>query len=410
MKKLTKIYGKIILVAIPLLIIAGYSYSKYNTDINTVEKINAETVQVLNKSANISELQNWDIIATMVTSKGKIKIKLYPDTAPKTVTNFLVHAQEGYYDNLIFHRVIDNFMIQWGDPLGTGVGGESIYGGSFEDEFFWNTENDAGTIAMANSGPATNGSQFFINERANNHLDNKHTVFWKVIEWMDVVDKITQVPMDIATAKPYTDIVIEKITVSKYNNSKFSEYKIADIELAKSEAQSNYNALIFKDKEQEEIQRESDTEAKEKKLKEDAGRVAKAWDEVSVKYRLTLNDGTFIDGNFDSDTLFTFVIDGGQTIKWFNEAIKGLKIWETQIVKIAPEDAYGPANIETKMEDFQQFKDAGITVAVGETIQIWRGGSIEIIDIQGDVVTITNPHQLGWKELNFEIELKYFVN
>jgi hypothetical protein len=93
---------------------------------------------------------------------------------------------------------------------------------------------------------------------------------------MDVVDKITQVPMDIATAKPYTDIVIEKITVSKYNNSKFSEYKIADIELAKSEAQSNYNALIFKDKEQEEIQRESDTEAKEKKLKEDAGRVAKA--------------------------------------------------------------------------------------------------------------------------------------
>lgn len=411
-KKLMKKYSKIILVIISLLIItiAGYYYTKNNTEVVTEEKINTQVTQVLNKSENISELKNGDIIATMVTSKWKIKIKLFPDSAPKTVANFIVHAQQGYYDNLIFHRVIDNFMIQWWDPLGTGIGGESIYGKSFEDEFFWNIENDAGTIAMANSGPNTNGSQFFINEGDNNNLDNKHTVFWKVIEGMNVVDKITKVPMDIATSKPYTDIVIESIELTQYKDAWFIEYKISDIELLKNQAQANYDALNKKLEEKEKIDKENIDKAREIKLESDSNRFAQEWDEVSVKYRLTLNDGTFVDGNFDNDTLFTFIIDGGQTIKWFNEAVKGLKIWDTQVVKIAPEDAYGAKYIKTKMEDFQVFKDAWIKVEIGEIIEIWRGWNIEVIDIQWDEVTITNPHQLGGKELNFEIELKYFVN
>jgi FKBP-type peptidyl-prolyl cis-trans isomerase 2 len=108
--------------------------------------------------------------------------------------------------------------------------------------------------------------------------------------------------------------------------------------------------------------------------------------------------------------LFTFTIDGGQTIKGFNEAVKWLKIGDKKVVKIAAKDAYGPKNIETKMKDFQQFIDAGIKVAVWETINIWNGWSIDIIAIKGDDVTITNPHPLAGKELNFEIELKYFVN
>jgi peptidyl-prolyl cis-trans isomerase B (cyclophilin B) len=390
--KLTKIYGKVILVAIPLLIIAAYSYTKYNADIHTQEDINSEIVQVLNKSAKISELQNWDIIATMLTSKGKIKIKLYPDTAPKTVTNFLVHAQEGYYDNLIFHRVIDNFMIQWGDPLGTGIGWESIYGWSFEDEFFWNTENDAGTIAMANSGPATNGSQFFINERANNHLDNKHTVFWKVIEWMDVVDKITQVPMDVKTSKPYTDIVIEKIELVQYIDTEFNEYKIADIKQAKIDAQANFDSLNLG------------------RIEKNNNKSAQSWDTVEVKYELKLSDGKVIDGNFDKEDTLKFTVDQQWIIPGFSNAVKWMKIWDSKSIIIEAIDAYGEENITLTMQDFQQFKDAWIEIAKGEIITVGEWVTTTIIDIQWNTVIATNPHQLAGQQLFFEIELKYFVN
>jgi peptidyl-prolyl cis-trans isomerase B (cyclophilin B) len=124
------------------------------------------------------------------TSKGDITLELYADKSPKTVTNFVTHAKNGYYDNLVFHRVIKDFMIQGGDPLGNGTGGESIYGEEFEDEI-----NDMpmvkGMIAMANRGPSTNGSQFFIMHGAEAPwLVGKHTVFGKVTEGMDVLDAI----------------------------------------------------------------------------------------------------------------------------------------------------------------------------------------------------------------------------
>ncbi len=152
--------------------------------------------------------------ATMSTSMGDIKIELFAKDAPKTVENFTKLAEKGYYDGVIFHRVIKDFMIQGGDPTGTGTGGESVFGATFEDEI--NSHKIvAGTLAMANRGPNTNGSQFFIvTESAQPHLDGKHTAFGQVTEGMDVVKKIAAVQVG-ANDKPVTDVKITGIKVAK---------------------------------------------------------------------------------------------------------------------------------------------------------------------------------------------------
>ena len=106
--------------------------------------------------------KDGELKATIKTNMGEIKLRLFPEHAPKAVENFTTHAKNGYYNGLIFHRVIDNFMIQGGDPLGTGKGGESIWGKPFEDEFTGELHNLRGALSMANAGPNTNGSQFFI--------------------------------------------------------------------------------------------------------------------------------------------------------------------------------------------------------------------------------------------------------
>lgn len=185
-----------------------------------------------------------DKIAVIKTSMGEIKIKLFPQYAPKAVENFTTHAKNGYYDGLIFHRVINDFMIQGGDPLGTGTGGESIWGHSFEDEFTGELHNLRGALSMANAGPNTNGSQFFIvqakevpedlldqmrsaredlfpTECINAYeetggtpwLDFRHTVFGQVFEGMDVVDAIAKVPADYFNNKPKEDVIIETIVI-----------------------------------------------------------------------------------------------------------------------------------------------------------------------------------------------------
>lgn len=137
------------------------------------------------------------------TTKGDITLELDANAAPKTVTNFVTLAKEGYYDNLTFHRVIPDFMIQGGDPDGNGTGGESIYGETFADEP--NTlKMERGVIAMANRGPNTNGSQFFITVVPTDWLQGRHTIFGKVTAGMDVVDAISKVqrgPNDMPTTK-----------------------------------------------------------------------------------------------------------------------------------------------------------------------------------------------------------------
>lgn len=189
-----------------------------------------------------TEISENERLVEMVTTKGTMKIKLFPEVAPKTVENFIQLSEKGYYEGIIFHRVIYDFMIQGGDPTGTGMGGESIYGDKFEDEFSMEAFNLYGALSMANAGPNTNGSQFFIvqmkqvpaqmlsqlkqggwpEEIADKYaevggtpwLDQKHTVFGQVVEGFDVLEAIAAVqvgPQD----KPLEDVVIEKINILK---------------------------------------------------------------------------------------------------------------------------------------------------------------------------------------------------
>lgn len=177
--------------------------------------------------------------ATIKTNHGDIKIQLFPEQAPMTVENFVRLAQKGYYDKTIFHRVISDFMIQGGDPKGNGTGGTSIWNHLFEDEFSRGLFNLRGALSMANSGPNTNGSQFFIVQNKNMPkryikqmepagypkeiihaykqggtpwLDGRHTVFGQVIDGMDAVDEIAKVKKD-KMDKPLEDVVINTIDI-----------------------------------------------------------------------------------------------------------------------------------------------------------------------------------------------------
>ncbi len=190
--------------------------------------------------------QKGDLVAVMHTNMGDIKIKLFPEEAPKTVKNFVELAKKDYYNGIIFHRVIKDFMIQGGDPTGTGMGGESIYGEKFEDEFDLKLHNVRGALSMANAGPGTNGSQFFIVQASEcpdgmldqmrgltdrgfpedtiadyealggtPWLDFKHSVFGQVFEGMKVVDDIANVRCG-AQDRPLHDVVIEGIDIVEF--------------------------------------------------------------------------------------------------------------------------------------------------------------------------------------------------
>ena len=184
-----------------------------------------------------------DTVAVIKTNLGDIKVKFFPEHAPKAVENFITHAKNGYYNGIIFHRVIKDFMIQGGDPTGTGMGGQSIWGRSFEDEFTPELHNLCGALSMANAGPCTNGSQFFIvhastapesmieqmAELSESYpadcvaaykqvggtpwLDYHHTVFGQVYEGMDIVNNIASVAVD-GRDKPLDEVKIIEIEVS----------------------------------------------------------------------------------------------------------------------------------------------------------------------------------------------------
>ena len=171
-----------------------------------------------NNMEKVNEKATANPRATIETSMGNITIELYPDDAPKTAANFIGLAKKGYYDGVIFHRVVSGFVIQGGDPTGTGSGGDSIYGGEFEDEFNPNTESYQrgylkGTVAMANRGPDTNSSQFFI-MLEDKSLPKLYTIFGKVIEGDEVVQNIGQAQVD-ANDKPLKSIIINKVIVQE---------------------------------------------------------------------------------------------------------------------------------------------------------------------------------------------------
>ncbi len=156
--------------------------------------------------------------AVLETNKGTIKFELLEEDAPKATENFRILAEKGYYDGVIFHRVIENFMIQGGDPLGEGYGGESAWGGKFDDEIdkssdLYQGSYNKGTVAMANSGPNTNGSQFFI-MHIDYPLPPSYTKFGKVIEGQDVIDEIATVETN-SRDKPVDAVVMEKVYIEE---------------------------------------------------------------------------------------------------------------------------------------------------------------------------------------------------
>ncbi len=186
-----------------------------------------------------------ELVAIMHTNMGDIAIRLFPQQAPKAVENFTTHAKNGYYNGIVFHRVIKDFMIQGGDPTAPGCGGESIWGRNFKDEFTPELHNLRGALSMANAGPGTNGSQFFIVQAdsvhpnfisqmkdlpdyfpaeaveaysqvgGTPHLDYHHTVFGQVYAGMDVVDAIASVKTN-GSDKPIEDVTILSIDVNDY--------------------------------------------------------------------------------------------------------------------------------------------------------------------------------------------------
>ncbi len=188
------------------------NFSNSNTNKSSILTNKEEAV--LDSLMDLKE--NEVLVASMETTLGTIEIQFYDKLTPKTVKNFVGLAVKGYYNGVIFHRVIDGFMIQGGDPTGTGAGGSSIYGSTFEDEFDSSLRhNSAGLISMANRGPNTNGSQFFITLVPTPHLDDRHAIFGEVIGGMDVVEKIGKVPVTMDRNRPLTDVVINKVTVQK---------------------------------------------------------------------------------------------------------------------------------------------------------------------------------------------------
>lgn len=160
---------------------------------------------------------NEKLIAKVETNMGEFEIELFAKETPKTVENFAGLIQKGYYDGVSFHRVIAGFVIQGGDPTGSGAGGDSLWGGEFEDEFHPELRHsEAGILSMANRGPNTNSSQFFVTLGATPHLDDRHSVFGKVVNGLDIVEKIGGVqtsgyPQD----RPVEPVIMEKVTVAK---------------------------------------------------------------------------------------------------------------------------------------------------------------------------------------------------
>lgn len=289
------------------------------------------------------------VYAKMTTSKGEMIIQFFDKEAPVTVANFVGLAQgtipntakdkgTPYYDGIIFHRVIKDFMIQGGDPTGTGMGDP---GYKFDDEKNDLRHEGKGYLSMANSGPNTNGSQFFITEVATPWLDGRHTIFGKVIKGLETVDAIANVEKG-AQDKPVQDVVIEKVEVF----TKGDEYKdydaVAIFNEGKSKIQEKNNASEQKkfDKLKEGMEK-TPSGLYYKITKKTDGKQPKSGDVVSVHYAGRLTNGQEFDNSFRRGEPIEIPIGVGQVIKGWDEGIQLLKEGEAATLLIPAELGYG---------------------------------------------------------------------
>ena len=291
---------------------------------------------------NYSDLSDG-LYADLETSKGNIILELYYEQVPTTVSNFVAlaegnhpvvddqHEGKRYYDGLKFHRVIEDFMIQGGDPTGTGSGGP---GYQFDDEFNEELKHDGpGVLSMANSGPGTNGSQFFITHVETPWLDGKHSIFGKVNSGQDVVDKIEQDDI-IKTVKVVRIGEAAKSFNAPENFENYiSEKSEADILRAEAEKESLEKLS--------EGMQETESGLKYKISKEGTGPNAKKDDLLSVHYSLQLVDGSEIDSSFTRGAPIEFTCGVGQVIKGWDEAMQLLNKGSKARLIIPSELGYG---------------------------------------------------------------------
>lgn len=329
-------------------------------------------------------LQNGDIAAVMKTTNGTMTIKLFTKEVPKTTLNFMWLAQKGYYNGIIFHRVIKGFMIQGGDPTGTGMGGESIYGEKFDDEFHSDLTNIPYSLSMANAGPNTNGSQFFINQVDNGFLNNKHAVFGQVVEGTENVDKIAKSKTD-GQDKPTKEVKIISLDIKEYQNWSLKDYKFdLDSEIEKIEAENK------------------------KALEEKKNKAIEKNDFVAVHYTGTLEDGSKFDASYDRGQTLDFTVGAGQMIAGFDSGVVGMKIWEKKTLVLEPKDAYGEYD-DTKTQtmrrkDMVSFEQAGIKIEAGSELPT-QFGVFVIKEVTDEDVIIDVNHKLAGKTLTFEVEI-----
>ena len=374
-----------------------------------VDTLNAAETQNIETNSEPMELpkqtlENGDTVATIKTNTGTIRVKLYTDQVPITTTNFIGLAKQWYYDGVTFHRVIPNFMIQWGDPDGTGMGGESIYGWSFEDEFVEWLWNGTGTISMANSGPDSNGSQFFINTVDNSLLNNKHSVFWVVVEGFEVAEKISKAKT-WENDKPEKEIKMINVTIDTYNNGKYSSYDF-DKKAALQKVETIRQENIEKEKELQQQQEK----LSEEKLKKDKDREAKDGDQVSVNYIGTTWDWEEFDNSYTRGQPLQFTVGEPWLLPGFQNAVKWLKPGEKKKVTIPAAEAYGKYD-ETITEEvpLAVLKENGFDPKEWEMLEtvMWE---VKVLKVEGETVTVDGNHPLASKDLTFEVELVEYIN
>ncbi len=314
------------------------------------------------KSMSKEEFKNLEdgLYAKMTTNHGAMTIKLYEEQAPMTVANF-VGLAEGtkdntakakgipFYDGIVFHRVIKDFMIQGGDPDGVGTGGP---GYDFEDEFDPALKHDKkGVLSMANSGPGTNGSQFFITEVPTPWLDGRHTIFGQVVEGIDVIDSIAIVektPSD----KPVVPVVIEKVEIArkgahyaKYNGAE--AFEVAKENHSKKQAEAEAKANAEKNAEiarQKELEAKAETTASGLKyviLEEGTGEKPVHGDAIQTHYTLRLNDGEKLDSSYDRNQPLDVTVGVTGLIQGWTEALTMFNRGSKVFLIIPAELGYG---------------------------------------------------------------------
>lgn len=295
------------------------------------------------------------LYAEFKTNEGDFTLQLFYDKKPVTVGNFVALAEgnhpdadekykgKPFYNGLTFHRIIEDFMIQGGDPEGTGQGSA---GYKFGDEFDASLTHDKGVISMANSGPDTNGSQFFITVAPTKHLDGKHSIFGKIVEGKDVLDSIGKVETTKPGDKPKSEVIMEKVNIIRVGKDAKDfdapeAYK-GGMEAIKKEKDAAKDKVKKRISELESKMQETDSGLKYYIEEENPeGKQAVAEKNVRVHYAGYLTDGTKFDSSFDRGEPITFPLGAGRVIKGWDEGVQLLKTGETAHLLIPSDIAYG---------------------------------------------------------------------